>query len=329
MVARLTSAGPLDQSYLLDDLDAHFSELVAFAEPLIAAETGFVCPTPARAKILSRPDWASANVDSMLALMRPLLDRVEERIALAPGSQIAKLAYRPILGAQLGGVLGYLSTKVLGQYDLLLGHEDNVWFVGPNIVLMEKKFGFIPRDFRLWIVLHELTHRAQFEGNAWMRQHFLDSVTDLIGSMDVDARTLLQRVMQAVTSSSESPLGVRLLSPQVQEKFSRMQAFMTIVEGHGNFIMDRLAEGHIPTQPRMRKVLRGAGTSGGPLSKLIAKALGLEMKRAQYEEGQAFLDAIFAAGGSEAVARCLSGPEMLPTIEEIRSAPLWMARVAV
>lgn len=324
--ARFASTGPLDRSYLLDDLESHFSELVREAEPLIEQETGFRPAVPAAAKVLSRNEWANLNVDSMLTLMGPLLEKVERRMASVPTAPLLRVAYRPAIGAQLGAVLGFLSQRVLGQYDILVSHGDEVWFVGPNMVLIEKKFGFVPRDFRLWVVLHELTHRAQFEGNPWVRDHFLESINGLLGSMDVDSRALIQRLKDAFGPSEGLPLGFRLLGPEQKERFDRMQAFMSVIEGHGNFVMDRIAERVIPTQPRMKQTLRGGGATSGFIPKLIGKLLGLELKKAQYLQGEAFFERVFEVRGQEGVSTCFSGPESLPTLEEVRAPDLWLAR---
>ena len=326
LASRFAAAGPLDRSYLLDDLDGHLDELVKEAEPLVSRETGFNVPRPAVARSLSRREWAEANVESMASLMRPLLEKVESGIGENPAAGVIRFAYRPMLGAQLGAVLGFLSQRVLGQFDLLAATKDEVWFVGPNLVLMEKRFGFIPRDFRLWVVLHELTHRAQFEGNPWLRQYFLDSVHRFLGEMDLDVGSLVQRLSEAVRSEDGLPLGVRLLKPEQRRQFDALQALMSLVEGHGNFVMDRISDDLIPTAPRMRRALREGGLSSSPMAKLIAKILGLEMKKRQYEEGQIFCSAVFEHGGRQALQLAFSSPEMLPTLEEIRNPASWINR---
>lgn len=318
----------MGQPELLDDLEAHFPELVAEAEPLIVEETGFTVASPAIARVLTRNEWASANVDSMLTMIGPLIRKLDRRIARSPVSGLVRLTYRPALGAQLGMVLGFLSQRVLGQYDTLVEHGDQVWFVGSNIVTMERKLGFVPRDFRLWIVLHELTHRAQFTSNPWLGEHFRAAVSELLDSMDLEARGLHSRLRAAFTERS-LPLGVRMLTQPQREAFDRMQAFMSVIEGHGNFVMDRIAERIIPTQPRMKNVLRSGGALGGPIGKFIGKLLGLEMKRAQYEQGQAFFDRVFAVGGQELVVHCFTGPDALPSLQEIKDPDLWIARATV
>ncbi|HEX2053840.1 MAG TPA: zinc-dependent metalloprotease [Actinomycetota bacterium] len=332
--AMFAQPGSLDESYLMQGLQEDFEALVREAEPLIAEESGFIPGQPAIARVLSRRDWAAANVTSMLELMSPLLTKVEKRMdrspTVLPGT---KLAYRAMLGAQLGTVLGFLSQRVLGQYDILMAHQNQVWFVGTNIVTMERRFGFLPRDFRLWIVLHELTHRGQFEANTWVRPHFLTLVNQMLESMDMDAKTLADRMMSsfknvAQNGDAAAPLVFRVLNQDQLKVFNTLQAFMSVIEGHGNFVMDRIAEGRIPSQPRMSKALRGGGNIGSPLARLMAKVLGFELKKAQYEQGQLFFDAVYARAGSPGVRAVFESVESLPTLEEVRAPEKWLSRVA-
>ncbi|MGH7426750.1 MAG: zinc-dependent metalloprotease, partial [Candidatus Methylomirabilales bacterium] len=230
--ARFAPAGPLDGSYLMDGLQEHLLELVSDSVPLVVEETGFEVVSPVTPKVLSRAEWATANVDPMLALLDPLLERAAQR----PGGMggVGRAVYGPMLGAQLGVVLGFLSQRVLGQYDVLMGGSGEVWFVGPNIVLTERRLGFVPRDFRLWVVLHELTHWAQFEGIPWLRNHFLSLVQGLLDSLDLGPRSWMTHLLEAVRNPDHGvPLGVRILDAAQRENFERIQAFMSVVEGHG------------------------------------------------------------------------------------------------
>lgn len=325
LVSRFATAGPLDGSYLMEGVAQSIDRLILEAEPLIAEETGFQPPAPARARVLSRAQWVEANIDPMLTLLAPVLEKGRQRLSGSPASSLFKLIYGPAFGTQMGTVLSILSTRVLGQYDVVMGHDNEVWFVGPNIVLMERRLGFVPRDFRLWVVLHELTHRSQFEANPWVREHFMGLVADLLGSLDFDTAAVLGRLLGSIKGRDGAPPALRLLSDEQRENFERVQAFMSVIEGHGNFVMDRIAEDRIPTQPRMRRMLRsGAATS--PIAKILGKLLGLDLKRAQYEQGQKFFDAVFESGGPAAVASCFESAEALPTLAEIRAPERWLAR---
>jgi coenzyme F420 biosynthesis associated uncharacterized protein len=331
VAAKIAAGGALDGSYLLDDLEANLAALVAEAESLVAEETQCGTLEPASPLVLSRSAWADANIESMLVIIDPLLGKVEDRmdqIRDRPGARLARLASGPALGVQLGTVLGFLSRHVLGQYDLIVGRPHEVWFVGPNLVQTERRFGFVPRDFRLWVALHELTHRAQFEGTPWLREHFLGMIRKLLGSLEVDARVLLTRAIEASRQSSAEPLPFRILEPDQRELFEQLQAFMTVIEGHGNFVMDRIGQEVIPTQDRMRRTLRDVQSSSGPMARILSKLLGLDLKRRQYEEGQQFFDRVFARGGSEAVRRTFAAPGALPTMQEVRSPEAWLRRTA-
>lgn len=342
--AKFSSPGELAGSYLLDGLQASLDEIVREAEPLIAEESGFTPRVPAVARVLSREQWARANVASTLTLMNPLLDKVESKLS-AKSPPGARMAYGSLMGAQLGTVLGFLSQRVLGQYDILMGHQDQVWFVGPNIVAIERQHGFIPRDFRLWVALHELTHRAQFEANPWVRPYFLSSVDKMINLMDMDAKTVLDRMIAALKGGGGKrqrealfaqqgaqpgmPMAFRLLGDEQLEQFNKLQAFMSVIEGHGNFVMDKAAQGRIPSQPRMSQLFRGSKSTLGPVAKLMAKVLGFELKKAQYEQGQRFFNAVFEAAGPDGVRRCFESADMLPTLDEVKSPDLWLQRVPV
>lgn len=328
VAGRVASRAPLDRSYLLDDLESSFEALTAEAEPLIQAETGFSPKAPAKSLVLSRSQWAEENITSMLKLMGPLLDKLERKIESAPASPVARLAYGPVLGAQMGVVLGFLSQKVLGQYDVVEGHGNQVWFVGPNVVLTERRFGFVPRDFRLWVAVHELTHRAQFEGNPWMREHFLSSVAQLIEELDIDATHVVKRLKSlAARPEGDAPVPLKLLSPEQIDSFNRLQALMSVIEGHANWVMDKVAEEAIPSQPRMRATLQKGALSGGWVGKLLSKLLGLDLKRAQYKQGQEFFDQVFKASGREGIASCFRSPDNLPSLTEVKEPEKWLARV--
>lgn len=331
-VARRLASDPMEGSYLLQDLARSFGDLVAEAEPLVAEEAGFGPPTPARARVLSRSEWAEANISSTVKLLTPLLEKVEAKVpAVVEGSPgaLARKAYGSFLGAQLGGVLGFVSQRVLGQYELDQANAGDVWFVGPNVVITERRFGFVPRDFRLWVAVHELTHRAQFEGNPWLRGYFHGSVGELLSSLELQPIPLLERALKAVRAPADGPdpIGIRLLDPHQREIFDRLQALMSTVEGHGNFVMDRVGAERIPTQPRMRRTLSGSSSMDGPLGKILRRLLGLDLKKLQYEEGQRFFDAVFAAAGRAGVRAAFADAGSLPSLDELRDPDSWLARV--
>jgi coenzyme F420 biosynthesis associated uncharacterized protein len=336
---RVGGRDPFAGSYHAASLEPDFAELTAQAEELVAATTGLrSLAGPARARVTDRQAWVRANIASFQRLLRPLLDKIGERAGeRAAGNPVT----RKIAGAEVGALLGWMSTRVLGQYDLLIVEEeapeeqDLVYYVGPNVLALEKRFGFPPREFRLWLALHEVTHRAQFTGVPWMRGHFLSLVDGLVGSVDPDPQRLvaaLRRVAEGARTGrnplDDGGLVGLLATPEQQDVLDRVAGLMSLLEGHGDVTMDRAGAHLIPNAARFSRVLRERRRSATGGAKLLQKLLGIEAKLAQYEQGERFIAAVEQAGGTQLLDHAWRGPEWLPSRAEIKEPSLWVARVA-
>ncbi|MGH9063414.1 MAG: zinc-dependent metalloprotease [Acidimicrobiales bacterium] len=336
VAARVAGRVPLAESYHYASLQPDFEELTAKAEGLVAEATGLrSLAGPARARVTDRAGWVSANVASFQRLLRPITDKVGSRLAASPVAPIS----RAVAGAQMGTILGWMSTRVLGQYDLLLVEDDRpedqdiVYYVGPNVIGLEKRFAFPPRQFRLWLALHEVTHRAQFTGIPWMAGHFKSLVADGLGSLDPDPKqflTALERAMEQVRRG-RNPLADGLVNliagPEQLAVLDKVQGLMCLLEGHGDVTMDRAGAAEIPSAGRFSRVLRDRRHSVSGPARLLQQVMGLEAKLRQYEDGEAFIAAVERAGGPALLDRAWEAPERLPTLGEIRDPGAWMARI--
>jgi coenzyme F420 biosynthesis associated uncharacterized protein len=331
---RVAGRDPLSSSYLAASLRADFLSVTEQAERLVAEHTGLKAPGLAQAQVVDRATWVSANVRSMRRLLEPLTARVGERMA---GSPVAPIGRR-IAGTETGVLLGYLAQRVLGQYDLLVleddGTSDAVYYVGGNILALEKRFAFRPRDFRLWIAIHECTHRAQFTAVPWMKPYYLSLVDATLSSIDPDPRRLVQALARAAEElrNGRNPLDdgglVALLANDEQRgALARIQSLMSLLEGHGNSVMNRIGREHVAGQARMARVLHARRQTTG-VAALLHKLIGLESKMRQYEVGEAFVAAVEREGGPRAIDAAWRGPEALPTPDELRDPPAWLRRVA-
>ncbi len=331
-------------AYRADELAADFAELTARADELVRRATGLVPPTPARGRVTDRAGWVDANVASFQRLLGPTLQRVEERRGPAPTAgpvpvprQLVAVG-RTVSGAQLGMVLAWMATRVLGQYDLLLADEpaddqDLVYYVGPNVVTLERQYGFEPREFRLWLALHEVTHRCQFTAVPWLRGHFLQLVDEALEPLAADPGRLLDALRRSAEAvrSGRNPLAEAgmlglVAGPEQLAAVRRIQALMSLLEGHGDVTMDRAGAGEVPHAERFAEVLRARRQRRGP-ARLLQQLLGLEAKMRQYAEGERFVGRVEEAGGPELLAAVWRGPEWLPTMDEIRQPDDWVRRV--
>ncbi len=336
VASRLSGDDPFSQSYHAAGMVRDFTSLTERAQDYVEAETGFTSNAGrARARVVDRNDWVRANLASYQRLLRPVLGRLEQ-----VGSGPAGVLGGKVAAVELGGLLGWMSTRVLGQYDLLVLEEENpedqdlVYYVGPNILALEKRHSFPPEEFRLWVALHEVTHRTQFTGVPWLRTYFLGLVNELMGAAEPDPKRLFSavgRVADAVRTRS-NPLedgGVVALfaSPEQREAMDRVGGLMSLLEGHGDVTMDRAALDQVPSADRFARVLRSRRKEMNVTARLLQRLIGLEAKLAQYEQGENFIEAVEDVGGPALLNRAFERPENLPTLVEIRDPAAWLRRV--
>ncbi len=336
---RVSGRDPFADSYHADSLAADFEELTAQAEALVTEETGLVSDAgPARARVTDRAGWIDANLRSFRRMLRPLTDKLGEKV---PASGPAALITRNVAGAEVGAMLGWMSTRVLGQYDLLIvededrDDQDVVYYVGPNILALEKRFGFPPREFRLWLALHEVTHRAQFTGIPWLRPYFLSLVDESLGGVEPDPKRLLAALRKAAEEVragrnplDEGGLVALLASDEQREVISKIGGMMSLLEGHGDVTMDRAGADLIPSAERFGRVLRARRAQRSGPAKLLQQLIGLEAKMAQYAQGEAFIEAVEGAGGTALLEQAWVGPAWLPTLAEIKEPARWIDRAS-
>ena len=325
-----------------------FTEIARVAEDRVEATTGLrSLRGPAEVRILDRPDWIRANITSMRNLIDPVLTRWLDTTSGGTGAPGRRLTgalgtvSAQVAGCELGLMLGWMSARVLGQYDLLVGDVDGpvgngdaVYLVGPNLTGLEERFGFDPDQFRLWVTLHELTHRAQFTGVPWMREHFVGLVHRTLDLADPDPARILAALRDAVQNRGEANQRLRdggvvamVSSPEQQAVFRRVAGLMSLLEGHGDVVMDRAGADLIPSAERFSRVLSERRRRSNPMARFVQRLIGLEGKMNQYAAGERFIAAIEAVGGERAVDRCWEHPDHLPTLEEVRDPQRWLARM--
>ena len=300
--------------------------------------------------IVDRASWARANSQSFSVLMGPALEHLAE--TRPEQLEAANTALGGTLtGAQLGAVLAFLSSKVLGQYDpfAALGGVGKpggrLLLVAPNIVTLERELNVEPADFRLWVCLHEQTHRVQFAAAPWLREHMLEQISQLSNGMMDKASTLSERLGSAVkalaaSSSRDSKdddgvprkptdLLSLLQDPEDKERLSHLTAVMSLLEGHANVVMDAVDASIVPSVKTIRQRFNNRGARRSWVDRFFRQIMGLDAKMRQYSDGARFVRAVTDQVGMEGFNRVWERPENLPTEAEIHSAGLWITRMGL
>jgi coenzyme F420 biosynthesis associated uncharacterized protein len=296
----------------------------------------------ASADLIDRPTWIRANIASLRQLLEPVLSRLasQRRPAGFAAGALNSWSQR-VAGAELGTLLGWMGGRVLGQYDLLVrgdaadaGAAGAVYLVEPNLATLEERFGFDPLEFRTWVLVHELTHRAQFTGVPWMHAYFTGLVDELLGAVDPRPEVLLGALRDAFTRPEEARQQLRetglaglIAGAEQRAVIGRLGGLMSLLEGHGDVTMTRAAGDLVPDAGRYARALAARRANGNPLNRLLMRLTGMEGKLNQYAAGARFIAAVEAVGGPRAIDACWTSPAMLPSIDEIRDPQLWLGRI--
>lgn len=335
-------------------MPAELRTLTTIAQELVEGYTGLTSLAgEARAEVIDRPRWIRSNIAGFRHLIEPLAERLTGNVdSLTLLSRTGRGIGAKLLGTELGLLLGFLSQRVLGQYDLILAEEaataeplpvdagspvpfgGMVYYVGPNVLAVERRFGFSPRDFRLWIALHEVTHRTQFTAVPWLRPYFLELVDASLGTFAPEGsslgdlvETLLERLRSGKRSLAQDGIMGVFADDDQRAALERMQSLMTLVEGHGNAVMDALGAEHVQGQAYMSETLKARRHPTG-LSRIVMRVLGMDMKMRQYEEGQRFVEEVLSRRGPRGLDPVWASRDALPTLAEIRADPGgWIDRV--
>lgn len=292
-------------------------------------------------EVVDRAEWARVG----LCTLRELSHAFESRVATgmkAPGpiGGVARSVAGAAAGAEAGLAVGYGARKVLGQYDLSLTDSDRtprLLFVGPNLAATHQQLGETPELFMRWIAIHETTHAVQFTSVPWLREHLASLLEELVegAAAKIDGaslQALAKRVLRtdprrAIRSLLQGDLARLLAGPEQARVLDRLQAAMSVIEGHAEHVMDEAAAAADPGYARLRERLEARRARRGGLGEVISRLLGMELKLRQYRRGKAFCDAVAADGGVGGLNAVWSSPEALPTDEELDKPEMWLERV--
>jgi coenzyme F420 biosynthesis associated uncharacterized protein len=290
-------------------------------------------------EVVDRSAWIAANLRTMRPLLAPLTERLgREKGALAGPMRAASGL---MLGAQVGALTGMLSQRVLGQYDLALLDDSvapRLLLLGPNLAQAAGNLDVELDELVLWVTIHEITHAVQFSGAPWLRPYIGGMLKELIEGLQVSvvgkpsgARLPKMPGAGELRDMIERARSGQLLRLTLGEDrwalVERMQAAMSLIEGHAEHTMDVIGAEMLPSLPRLRAAMNRRRENRGLPWRVLERLLGLELKMRQYEVGRRFCDAVVKDGGAAALARAWRGAESLPSPQELEQPSLWMARI--
>lgn len=326
---KLARGGPAMSRYTAETATAELAEASERAELPVREVTGLAdgLPVPA-ADVLDRAGWITAASRSMAHLTGADPDGSGNLIVGKPA------------GLQAGAMLAYLSSAILGQYDPFTGEHGTLLLVTPNIVSVERSLRLNPSDFRLWVCLHEVTHRVQFSSSPWLAEYMKESVETLGATVDESMTDVVGRLTAELRSRKEPDssdgataggiiglLRASQAEPQ-RDSLDRMLVLGTLLEGHADHVMDAVGPAVVPSVATIRAAFdKRRQRKSNPVQRIIKMLLGMDAKMAQYVRGKAFVDAVVLKVGMEQFNTIWTAPETLPLLDEIDNPDAWVKRV--
>jgi coenzyme F420 biosynthesis associated uncharacterized protein len=340
-VSRGTGSNPADVPALPGDLVAICTDAQLRVVTYTGLRPAMALPVP---EAVQRTDWIAANVTSMGAVLDPIGERLTGAAGEAGGIAgflrgSARSATGALLSAEAGALTGYLSQRVLGQFEFVIVDPlapARLLFVAPNISSAAVRLEADPEELLTWIAFHEVTHAVQFTAVPWLRPHLAGLLEELLATLElkVDPGALLRLpaaddVRAAVSALREGGLVAAIGGPRRRELLERIQSTMGVIEGHAEHVMDVVGARALPSLAALRSALDRRRHERSPLIALLEKLIGLDAKLRQYEDGKRFCDAVAAAAGPAALHSVFDGPEQLPTAGELQDPDAWMRRTGL
>src|SRR5215203_333029 len=293
-------------------------------------------PTPP-AEVVSRAEWASVNLDPMSHILDPVAARLDDRLAFAgPLAGALRVGASATLAAEIGLVMGYMSSRVLGQYDVsLLGADTDprLLFVGPNVASAVRDLDVDADSFGRWISAHELTHVFQFQGVPWLREHMSGLLRRYVETLEVRIQSgsagglpSLPDPAKLVEAFRDGGLAALVQNPEQRALMDEIQATMSVIEGYSEHVMDAIAAEVIPDHEQLRAAMDRRRRSRSAPQRIIERLLGFDVKLRQYEQGKRFADAVANLAGIEGLNRVWSAASAMPSPGELQHPKQWLER---
>ena len=326
--SRLAGEGPVVSRTEAADAVAELRAGAHRSTGLVRDFTGLDAPDgSAPILVVDRPGWVRANAEAFAKATGPMVDKI---VAAKPPSGFGQRFGAKVTGAEVGGLLGFLAGKVLGQFDPFHEPHGRLLLVAPNVVHVERELDVDPQDFRLWVCLHEETHRVQFTAVPWMREHLFSEIRAISDS--VEPSSLLEgglaRITEAIRAGRNGGSIIEMFStPEQRAVIDRVTGMMSLLEGHADVVMDDVGPTVIPSVAAIRRKFTRRRQGVGTLDRVLRRLLGLEAKMAQYRDGARFVRAVVDRVGMAEFNAVWAGPQNLPSKDELSDPDGWVRRV--
>jgi putative hydrolase len=288
---------------------------------------------------VDRHTWAEENEQSFRYLIEPLADKFPG--GQGAGGPLLGGLTPVILGVQAGTMIGFMSHRVLGQFDTGLPalDHDKLFLVVPNVEALARDNGIEAHQIRMWAVLREVTNHAILNVE-WVRAFFVEAINNFYATVEFDPSGLTDMIsgMQdpanmgdpgALEDLVNEPGGfARLLgSTHDPDALAPIQAFLAFLEGFGDYAVRTAAGDLIPQLDEIENAISLRRSEPNEAEQFLQQLLGLRVDRHRAGDATGFCREVERRWGSETLERLWEEPAKLPNLDELTDPVGWAARV--
>jgi len=338
-----------------DATRAAFEQLVRAAQNAVASSTGIAQALTVPARCVNRSEWANTTLDALAPVLESLAtalggdagERAPDASRLGQADDTGEALYEMLmqtvvpvlLGVWSGWMIGQLSHRTLGQYDLPLPltGPPTLLFVAPNVDAFAQEWSLPVDELRYALALREAVHGAQ-RSVPWVRDHLVSLASEYVGAYEVQPSAFEESLGQFDFTNPEAFQSPNvfgdprsLLNAMQSERqpplLEALQRFVSVLEGYTDVVVETLGASMVPSHVRIDEALRRHRLERGEAAAFVDRLLGLELERDHYEAGVAFCRGVVERAGIDGLNRLWEREEMAPTPAELAAPGLWLARI--
>jgi putative hydrolase len=328
-----------------------FDDVVRAIQLMVSEATGISAALTVPTRTVDRATWANLTLTDLEPVLGALAAALGRTDADDDGTPAAAAGFTPdmlfammmplLLGGWAGSMIGLLSHRALGQYDLPLPLDGppTLLFTERNVEAFAEEWSLPLDELRYALALREVVHGAQ-RSVPWVRDRLLRLARAYVGAYEVQPDAMEGQFggldpadpssMEAIARLADPDILLGAMRSERQAPLlAELQRFVSVLEGYTDVVVEMLGERMVTSHARLDEALRRHRLERGDATGFVDRLLGLELDRGHYETGVAFCRGVMerSEGTLDQLNRLWSDESMVPTEAELVAPGLWLARI--
>ena len=251
-----------------------------------------------------------------------------------------KMMAPAMMGMSIGSMIGQLSLRAFGQYDLPIPREpkNQILLVASNVEQFANDWSIAVDDMRMWVLIHELTSHAVLSVDH-VRDSINQQISKYIAAFRPNPNALMDRLttmdlgttdpmamMQKFLTDPTIILGA-VISPEQERQAPVLDAMIASIIGYIDHSVDAMEALVLGGGKQIAEAVRRRRVESAPHDSFVEQLLGLRLTRQQVERGHAFAAGVTERAGHDGLSQLFAQAGNLPTPSELDASGLWLARI--